>query len=126
MGYSAAVLERVRDPKFAGWLPRDAPDVGTGEAGTAERGTVTRIQVRIDRATGRIGEAVFKVAGAGDAIACASLVAECLSGATLAEARELQPLAIVAELSLPVEQANVASLAVEAARHAIDDWERKQ
>ena len=90
------------------------------------RGTVTRIQLRIDRATGTIGEAVFKVDGAGDAIACASLVAERLSGATIGEARELQALAIVAELSLPLQQANMASLAVEAARHAIEDWERKQ
>ena len=81
--YSPAVLERVRDPKYVGWLPRDAPDVGTGEAGTLERGTVMRIQVRIDRTARRIDEAVFKVFGCSAAIASASLVTERLQGATV-------------------------------------------
>jgi nitrogen fixation protein NifU and related proteins len=125
MKYSAAVLDRVRDPKYAGWLPRDAQDVGTGEAGTLERGTVTRIQVRVGTA-GRIDEAVFKVFGCSAAIASASLVTERLHGALVDDARQLESLAIVAELELPVERANVASLAVEAARRAIEDWERKR
>jgi nitrogen fixation protein NifU and related proteins len=126
MRYSPAVLERVRDPKHVGWLPRDAQDVGTGEAGTLERGTMTRIQVRIDPATRRVREAVFKVFGCTAAVASASLVTERLLGAGLDEAREVEPLAVAAELELPVERANVASLAVEAAKNAIEDWERKQ
>ena len=72
----AAVLERVRDPKYVGWLPRDAPDVGTGEAGTLERGTMTRIQVRVGAEPRRIDDAVFKVFGCSAAIASASLVTE--------------------------------------------------
>ena len=31
---SSPVIERARDPKHQGWLPRDASDVGTGEAAT--------------------------------------------------------------------------------------------
>ncbi len=126
MNYSAAVLERVRDPKFVGWLPRDAADVGTGEAGSLERGTVTRIQLRIDPVTRRIGEAVFKVFGCSAAIASASLVAERLHGATLEQARDLEGLAVVAELQLPIERASAAALAVEAAKAAIADWEHKR
>ena len=126
MNYSPAVLERVRDPKYVGWLPRDAPDVGTGEAGTIESGTMTRIQVRVDRESRRVHEAVFKVFGCSAAIASASLVAERLRGAALDEASDLDALVVVAELQLPIERANVAALAVEAARHAIEDWERKQ
>jgi len=125
MKYSAAVLDRVRDPKHVGWLPRDAGDVGTGEAGTLERGTVTRIQVRIGTG-GRIDEAVFKVFGCSAAIASASLVTERLHGALVDEARGLESLAIVAELELPLERVHVASLAVEAAKRAIADWERKR
>jgi nitrogen fixation NifU-like protein len=124
MSDPAAVLERVRDPKYAGWLPRDAPDVGTGEAET--RGTVVRMQVRIDASTRRIDEAVFRVSGDSAAIASASLTAERLRGATVDEARQLEALAIVAELALPLERANAATLAVEAAKDAVDDWERKQ
>lgn len=123
--YSAAVRSRALDPKYAGWLPRDARDVGTGEAGNAAHGALTRIQVRIDAATRRIDEAVFKVIGGGAAVASASLVAERLRGASVERAKALEGLAVVAELELPLEGARVAALAVEAARRAIADWERK-
>jgi nitrogen fixation NifU-like protein len=126
MKYSPAVLERVRNPKNVGWLPRDGPDVGTGEAGTLEGGSMTRIQLRVDRATRRIDEAVFKVFGCSAAIASASLVTERLLGASVEEAQSLDSLAVVAELELPIERASVAALAVEAARSAVEDWERKQ
>jgi nitrogen fixation protein NifU and related proteins len=123
--YSPAVLERVRDPKHVGWMPRDAADVGTGEAGSLERGTMTRIQVRVDAASAHVREAVFKVFGCSAAIASASLVTERLQGATVAAAESMDALTVVAELELPVERAGVAALAVEAARHAIEDWKRK-
>jgi nitrogen fixation NifU-like protein len=126
MQYSAAVLERVRDPKYVGWMNRDAADVGTGESGSLDRGTMTRIQVRVNAEMERIEEAVFKVFGCSAAIASASLVAERLNGASLADVREMNGLMIVAELQLPVERANVAGMAIEAAQNAIDDWERKQ
>ena len=126
MKYSPAVLERVRNPKNVGWLPRDGRDVGTGEAGTLEGGSMTRIQLRVDGATRRIDEAVFKVFGCSAAIASASLVTERLLGASVEEAQSLDSLAVVAELELPIERASVAALAVEAARSAVEDWERKQ
>ena len=125
MQYSPAVLERVRDPRHVGWMPRDAADVGTGEAGSLERGTMTRIQVRIGADGSRIEEAVFKVFGCSAAIASASLVTERLQGTTVAAAEAMDAMAVVAELELPVERAGVAALAVEAARHAIEDWKRK-
>jgi NifU-like protein involved in Fe-S cluster formation len=126
MKYSAAVLERVRDPKFAGALPKDAPDVGTGEAGGLDEGTMARIQVRMAPGGARIAEAWFKVFGCSAAIASASYVTEQLQGASIAAARALEPLMVAAELELPLERAHVAALAVRAARAAIEDWERKQ
>ena len=126
MNYSPAVLARVREPKHVGWLDRDAPDVGTGEAGSLDGGTMTRVQVRINPQTRRIETAVFKVFGCSAAIASASLVTERLQGAHVADAREIDGLMIVAELQLPMERANVAGMAVEAAHKAIDDWERKR
>lgn len=119
-------MQRVPDAPRAGWLNRDAPDVGTGEAGSSDRGLMTRIQVRVDRETGRIEEAVFKVIGDDAATASASLVAERLQGASIVEAREMEGMMIVAELQLPMELAHVAGLAVEAAHKALDDWERKR
>lgn len=108
------------------WFDRDAPDVGTGEAGSIDRGEMTRIQVRINREAERVVDAVFKVVGDDAATASASLVAERLRGATLAAARELEAFAIVAELQLPMHRAHVAGLAIEAAHNAIADWERKR
>ena len=126
MKYSTAVLDRVREPKFAGALPRDERHVGTGEAGTLDEGTMTRIQVRVDPETSRISDAVFKVFGCSAAIASASLVAERLQGARISEAREFEVMSVVAELQLPMERAHVAGLAVRAAQSALDDWERKR
>lgn len=125
MNYSAAVLERVRDPRFAGALPRDEANVGTGEAGSADQGSMTRIQIRIGP-DGRIAEAVFKVFGCSAAIASASLVVERLQGTPVSAVREMDALTVTAELELPVERAHVAGLAVRAARAAVDDWQRKQ
>jgi nitrogen fixation protein NifU and related proteins len=125
MNYSPAVLDRVRDPKHVGALPKDAEDIGTGEAGSLDSGTMTRIQVRIDAGSRRISEAVFKVFGCSAAIASASLVAERLAGASMTEARELEPVTVAAELQLPIERAHVAALAVRAAQSALDDWQSK-
>ena len=82
--------------------------------------------MRVDKAARRIDEAVFKAFGSDEAIASASLMAERLQGAGVDTVRGVNALAIVAELALPFERASVATLAVEAATSAVDDWERKQ
>jgi nitrogen fixation protein NifU and related proteins len=119
MRYSAAVLERVRDPRCAGSLVGTGKDVGTGEAGSLERGTLIRLQVRI--AADRVADAKFKAFGCSAAIASASFVAERVQGMTVAAARSLDAAAVIESLELPPERAHVAGLAVEAARAAIDD-----
>jgi NifU-like protein involved in Fe-S cluster formation len=117
MKYSDEVLRRVRDPQRAGSL--DGDDVGTGEIGTLDEGTVMRIQVR--REGDRIAEARFKVFGCSAAIASASLVAEWLEGVALDEARTLTPERVVRELGLAEEREYVARMAVEAGMSAIRD-----
>lgn len=117
--YSAAVLDRVRNPRRVGEWPAGQTDVGTGEAGTLDDGTTVRIQVRVS--AGRIVEARFKVFGCSASIASAALVAEWLEGATLDEGRRLTPGRVVDALSLPAERAHVARVAVDAARKALDD-----
>jgi NifU-like protein involved in Fe-S cluster formation len=124
VNYSPAVLERVRDPKFAGALPRDEVNVGTGEAGSLDEGTMTRIQIRVG-SDGRIADAVFKVFGCSAAIASASLVAERLHGGSVNAGLDLDAMAVTAELQLPIERARVAGLAVRAAQAAIDNWKQK-
>lgn len=125
MGYSPQVLARVREPRLVGALPKDDPDVGTGEAGSLERGTLTRISIRVDAGTERIEEARFKAFGCSAAIASASLVSERLEHTSLSAARSLTADEVIASLALPDDRAHVAELAVEAARQAMDDWESK-
>jgi len=116
--YSAAVLERVRNPQRVGALP-EAPEVGTGEAGSLESGTLARIQVRLQH--GRIVEARFKVFGCSAAIAATSLVTEWLEGGSLEDAGRMTAEGVVEQLALPEERAHVAGVAVEAARQAVRD-----
>lgn len=115
MRYSDEVLNRVREPKRAGSL--DGGQIGTGEVGTLDEGTVVRIQVR--KSGDRIAEARFKVFGCSAAIASASLVAEWLEGAPLAEAARLTPERVVQVLGLPAERHHVARMAVEAGAKAL-------
>ena len=117
-GYSAAVLDRVRNPQRVGTLPESA-EVGTGEAGSLDAGTLARIQVRVRH--GRIVEARFKVFGCSAAIAAAGLVTEWLEGASVEDARQLSADRVVDHLALPEERAHVAGVAVEAARQALQD-----
>jgi NifU-like protein involved in Fe-S cluster formation len=117
MKYSDEVLRRVRELRRVGALEGD--HVGTGEVGTLDDGTVVRIQVR--REGERIAEARFKVFGCSAAIASASLVAEWLEGASMAEAKSLTAERVVQVLELAPERKHVAGMAVEAASKALAD-----
>ena len=120
MKYSDEVLRRVREPQRVGTL--EGGQVGTGEVGTLDEGTVVRIQVRTSG--DRIAEARFKVFGCSAAIASASLVAEWLDGAPMDEARRLTPERVVQTLALAPEREHVAKMAVKAALAAVDDASR--
>ena len=115
MRYSDEVLNRVRDLQRVGSL--DGANVGTGEVGTLDEGTVVRIQVRTDG--DRIAEARFKVFGCSAAIASASLVAEWLEGAAMEEAKAVTPERVVQKLQLVPEREYVARMAVEAGLSAV-------
>ena len=117
-------MRRVREPQRVGALPVEDVDVGTGETGTLDTGTVTRIQVRVTGQT--VIEARFKVFGCSAAIASASLVAEWLEGGSLEEARGLKADRVVKTLQLVEEREYVAVMAVDAAHDAIRNWELKE
>ncbi len=121
MKYSSAVLERIREPRFAGTLSSTDANVGTGEAGSLESGTLIRVQIRVD--ADRVVDARFKAFGCSAAIASASFVAERLQGMTIADARGMAAGMVVDQLALPAERVHVADIAVEAARAAIEDWD---
>ena len=117
MKYSDEVLRRVRELERVGALEGD--QVGTGEVGSLDEGTVVRIQVKRDG--DRIAEARFKVFGCSAAIASASLVTEWLDGAAIAETMALTAEQVVQTLELAPEREHVARMVVEAARRAVAD-----
>jgi NifU-like protein involved in Fe-S cluster formation len=118
--YSAAVLARLREPRFAGRLPRGEPAIGTGEAGDGDRGELVRIQLRVEPG-GRIAEACFQAFGCPATIAAASLAAECAQGRPLAEALRLGPERLAVALELGGERRRSAVLAADALAAAARD-----
>jgi NifU-like protein involved in Fe-S cluster formation len=121
MRYSEEILRRVRELQRMGGLPAGA-DVGSGVSGTLEEGTVTRMDVRVSG--NRVVEARFRVFGCSAAIASASLVAEWLEGATLAEVQALTAERVAETLLLAHEREHVARRAVEAAQIAVRQAEQ--
>lgn len=122
--YSAAVLERVKNPRRVGTLAAGEGVVGTGEAGSLASGTTVRIQVRVR--DGRIDEARFRVFGCSAAIASAALAAEWLEGSDVAVAGGITGARIAGELDLPDERVHVAEMAAEAARLSVADAVRER
>ncbi len=122
--YSAAVLERVKNPRRVGTLAEGEGAVGTGETGSLASGTTVRIQVRVR--DGRIDEARFRVFGCSAAIASAALAAEWLEGSDVAAAGGITGARIAGELDLPDERAHVAEMAAEAARLSVADAVRER
>ena len=125
MNYSAEVLAHYRNPKNAGSLDPNAPDVGTGQVGTREQGAVVRLQIQVDD-NARIEQARFKAYGCGCTIAAASLAADWLQDKTLDAAAELNSAAIVQQLSLPPIKMYCAMLAEDAITAASTNYRNKQ
>ncbi|MBU24114.1 MAG: Fe-S cluster assembly scaffold IscU [Acidobacteria bacterium] len=122
---ASAVAERFRETQHAGSLPAGATDVGTGRAEAPRHGDVTRLQLRIDAATGIIREARFKAFGCSFAIASADLTADRVTGRTLASALDVTADEVAAALDLPAAKQYCAELAHDALRAAVADYETK-
>jgi nitrogen fixation NifU-like protein len=123
--YSEAVRARCREPRRAGGWADGTPEVGTGEQGSLESGTWTRVQVHVAPGAAVIDDARFRVFGCSAALASASWVADALVGRDVAAARTLAPETVAAALDLPDDKAAMAALATGAAGAAVADWERR-
>jgi NifU-like protein involved in Fe-S cluster formation len=101
VAYSEKVLDRFENPKHAGSLDKDDPDVGIGLAGAPACGDLMKLSIRVDPDTGIITEARWKAFGCGSAIASSEYACELLEGKDLAAASELNNGEIARELDLP-------------------------
>ena len=84
--FNEAVLDHFRNPRNAGNLPEATAVV---EVTNPVCGDILRLSVRVD--DGHIAAARFKTQGCVAAIACSSVLTELVTGASVAEAREITP-----------------------------------
>jgi Fe-S cluster assembly scaffold IscU len=125
MAYSDKVLDHYNNPRNVGSLDKDESTVGTGIVGAPECGDVMKLQIQVDKDSGKITDAKFKTYGCGSAIASSSLATEWIKGKTVDEALEIKNTDIVEELSLPPVKIHCSVLAEDAIRSAIEDYKKK-
>ncbi|PIE22610.1 MAG: Fe-S cluster assembly scaffold IscU [Planctomycetota bacterium] len=125
MAYSNKVLDHYNNPRNVGSLDKEENNVGTGIVGAPECGDVMKLQIQVDKDSGKITDAKFKTYGCGSAIASSSLATEWIKGKTVDEALEIKNTDIVEELSLPPVKIHCSVLAEDAIRSAIEDYKKK-
>ena len=123
MPYSAKVLDHYDHPRNVGSMDKSSNRVGTGIVGAPECGDVMKLQIEVEG--DMIVDAKFKTFGCGSAIASSSLATEWLKGKTLGEAREIDNVQIVEELTLPPVKIHCSVLAEDAIKAAIKDYQSK-
>lgn len=125
MAYSDKVIDHTENPRNAGTLDKNDPNVGTGLVGAPACGDVMRLQIKVGEG-GVIEDAKFKTFGCGSAIASSSLATEWLRGKTLDQAETIKNSDIVEELDLPPVKIHCSVLAEDAIKSAIADYRKKQ
>ncbi len=125
MAYSDKVIDHYQNPKNVGTLDKSKDEVGTGLVGAPECGDVMRLQIEVDKESGKIKDAKFKTFGCGSAIASSSLATEWLKGKSVDEALAIDNMTIVEELNLPPVKIHCSVLAEDAIKAAINDYRVK-
>lgn len=100
-GYHEKVLDHYNNPRNVGSMQKGDQDVGTGLVGAPACGDVMKLQIRVNKDSGRIDDVVFKTFGCGSAIASSSYLTELVRGMTLDEAGKIKNTDVAKELCLP-------------------------
>ena len=125
MAYNDKVIDHYENPRNVGSFEKEEEGVGTGIVGAPECGDVMKLQILVDKTSGKIVDAKFKTFGCGSAIASSSLATEWLKGRTVGQAMEIKNTDIVQELSLPPVKIHCSVLAEDAIKAAIADYQKK-
>lgn len=125
MIYSSRVVERVQDPKNAGIMNNDDPEVGVGIVGSPACGDVLQLFIRVQE--NKIVEAKFQAFGCGSAIAASQLATEQIPGMNVNDSGfEGMNERIFDYLGLPPVKLHCSILAEEAIHAAIKNYIEKQ
>ncbi len=122
--YSSRILERFKNPKFAGGL-RGAK--GTGKAGNEDCGDLVKIYILVDE-DGIITNAKFKAYGGVSTIVACDIVCEMLINMTLEEALSITVSDVMSKLEgdIPDNKSYSAVIAEEAVTGAVEDYYKKK
>ncbi|KAI5020407.1 iron-sulfur cluster assembly protein 1-like [Hordeum vulgare subsp. vulgare] len=125
-GYHERVVDHYSNPRNVGAFDKDDADVGTGLVGAPACGDVMKMQIRVDKASGRIVDACFKTFGCGSAIASSSVATEWVKGKQMEEVVAIKNTEIAKHLSLPPVKLHCSMLAEDAIKAAVKDYEAKK
>lgn len=114
---SATARDYFANPRHAGSLDADEPDATTVQE-VPTSGEILQLQLRVNEQS-VIAEARFKAYGCGWLIACGSLLAERITGLTLADAGRFRHHELVERLTVPPEKLHCAVLAETALQTAL-------
>ncbi|KGO68450.1 NIF system FeS cluster assembly, NifU, N-terminal [Penicillium italicum] len=124
-GYHEKVLDHYNNPRNVGSMQKGDQDVGTGLVGAPACGDVMKLQIRVNKESGRIDDVVFKTFGCGSAIASSSYITELVRGMTLDEAGRVKNTDVAKELCLPPVKLHCSMLAEDAIKSAIANYYTK-
>jgi nitrogen fixation protein NifU and related proteins len=125
MAYSEKVVDHYENPRNVGSFDKGDDSVGTGMVGAPACGDVMKLQIKVDKTTGKITDARFKTYGCGSAIASSSLITEMVKGMTLDQASNIKNSEIAEELTLPPVKIHCSILAEDAIKAAVADYKSK-
>ena len=117
-GYSSLTLEHFYSPRNVGNFAAEDNFIGTGLAGTVERGDVVCIQLQVN-AQARVTAAKFKAYGSPATIATCSWLTEWVQSKDLAVVEALSGIEIADILQLPPHKLSAALLVEEALKIAV-------
>ena len=123
--YHQRVLDHYENPRNVGSLDKKDSSVGTGLVGAPACGDVMKLQIKVDKESGKIEKAVFKTFGCGSAIASSSYATEILEGMDIEDAVKIKNQDIAAHLKLPPVKLHCSMLAEDAIQAAIKDFKTK-
>ncbi|KAI7867663.1 NifU-like N terminal domain-containing protein [Spinellus fusiger] len=124
--YHPRVLDHYENPRHVGSLDKKSPDIGTGLVGAPACGDVMKLQIQVDKESGKITDVKFKTFGCGSAIASSSYMSERVLGLSMKEAGSIRNTEIAHELALPPVKLHCSMLAEDAIKAAINDYQKKQ
>ena len=119
------MLDHYENPRNVGSLDKKDSSVGTGLVGAPACGDVMKLQIKVDKESGKIEKAVFKTFGCGSAIASSSYATEILEGMDIEDAMKIKNQDIAAHLKLPPVKLHCSMLAEDAIQAAIKDFKTK-